>query len=307
MGKNQIALVNNKDTLKTILGAVSFQDSLRSVATKYMTADRVGKIALLATSRQPKLMQCTAASFLQSVVQAAELGLEFGGATGQAYLVPYKNGRLSKQAGRTVYECQFIPGYRGFLELAYRSGNVTFIDAQLVHEEDEFDYGYDYGAGKSPFIHHKPLMAADRGPVICAYSVICLKDSALPKIDFMSAEELEQIRQCSKSKDDGPWVTFPGEMQKKSIIRRSIKWIRTTPELTKAEEADNVDFDLTVATSVESDRQLGTEGCKRRLAASLQPEKATEPDEKVAGPEESHTREPGEDDVYEQTEQMEHV
>ena len=261
-----IALVSSKGTLKEILGEKGFRDSLQTVASKYMSADRVSKVALLAASRQPRLLQCTASSFLQSVINAAELGLEFGGATGQAYLIPYKSGYLSKQAGRPVYECKFLPGYRGFLELAYRSGHVTFIDAQLVHERDEFDYGYDYGGGGSPFIKHKPYLGSDKGSVICAYSVIMLKDASVPKIDFMSVQELDHIRDCSKSKQDGPWVTFPGEMQKKSIIRRSIKWIRTTPELTAAEEADSVDYDLNVLPA-EPEHTLGTDGCKKRLAA----------------------------------------
>ncbi len=283
---NQIALIHDKDSLKGILGEKGFQESLRAVANRYMSVERVAKVAMLAASRQPRLYSCTALSFLQSVVKAAELGLEFGGATGQGYLVPYKNGRLSASLHREVYECQFIPGYRGFIELAYRSGHVTFIDAQLVYEKDLpcFDYGFNYGADSSPFIRHKPFMGGDRGKVVCAYSVIMLKDSTLPKIDFMSADELEQIRQCSKSKDDGPWVTFPGEMQKKSILRRSIKWIRTTPELVQAEEADNVDYDLSGTTIIDADHELGTEGCKRRLAAAIGQQGPTEPEGTVEGP-----------------------
>jgi len=97
-----------------------------------------------------------------------------------------------------------------------------------------------------------------------------VKDSPFPKIDFMAVDELEQIRQSSKSKDDGPWVTWPHEMQKKSVLRRSIKWIPTTPELAAAEEADNVDYDLGITVpTVDTDRQLGTEGTKRRLAAAM--------------------------------------
>ncbi len=269
---NALSLIENKDTLKSLLDNASFRESMQAVATKYMTADRVVKVALLAASRQPKLFLCTAQSFLQSVIKGAELGLEFGGTTQQGYLIPYKNGYLSKKAGRDVYECQFLPGYRGFIELAYRSGNVSFIDVQLVCERDEFDYGFDYGMDKGPFIHHKPKLNGPRGIVVCGYSVIILKDSVLPKIDFMTAEELERVHQSSKSKDDGPWVTWPDEMRKKSVIRRSIKWIRTTPELAVAEEADNVDFDLGAAVQqIDADHQLGTEGTKKRLAGKIPP------------------------------------
>jgi len=282
-GGNQLALVWNKDNLNGLLKKDDFMESLQSVCTKYVTADRVIKIGLLAASRQPKLWQCTASSFLQSVIRAAELGLEFGGSTGHGFLVPYRNGYLSRQAGRDVYEAQFIPGYRGFIELAYRSGKIAFIDAQLVYEGDEFEYGYEYGVSRSPFIHHKPLMTGKRGLLKCAYSVIMLKDSPLPKIDYMTAADLETIRDCSKSRDDGPWKTFPGEMQKKSIIRRSIKWIPTTAELTLAEEADNADFDLTRAVvDGRTPQQLGNAGTRNRMLVAMTQAPTSEPAESGA-------------------------
>ena len=302
-GGNQIALVWNKDNLNGLLKKQDFMESLQSVCTKYLTPDRVMKLGLLAASRQNKLWQCTAASFLQAVIRGAELGLEFGGATGHGFLVPYRSGYLSRQAGRDVYEAQFIPGYRGFIELAYRSGNVAFIDAQLVYEGDEFDYSYEYGTAKSPFIHHKPLMTGPRGLLKCAYSVIMLKDSPVPKIDYMTAADLEMIRDCSKSKDDGPWKTFAGEMQKKSIIRRSIKWVPTTAELTLAEEADNVDFDLTRAV-IEGGppQQLGTAGTRNRMLAAMTQAPAPEPADPGevidAEPVESAQGMPGEPPVF---------
>src|SRR5512133_26226 len=99
---SSIVLVANKDTLKGVLDKPDFVESIRAVASQYLTQDRATKIALLACSRQPKLWQCTIPSFVQAVIKATELGLEFGGSTGQGYLVPYKNGYLSKQLNRDV-------------------------------------------------------------------------------------------------------------------------------------------------------------------------------------------------------------
>ena len=264
---NSIVLVANKDTLKGVLDKPDFVESIRAVASQYLTQDRATKIALLACSRQPKLWQCTVPSFVQAVIKATELGLEFGGSTGQGYLVPYKNGYLSRQMNRDVYEAQFIPGYRGFIELAYRSGNVLSIDVQLVYEKDEFDYGL----GDKPFVRHKPCLGDNRGKLVCAYSVVWLKESPIPKIDFMTVQQLEQIRNCSKSKDDGPWVTFPEEMQKKSLLRRSFKWIPTTQQIALAEELDNQDYDLTRAAVVTpgGNRQLGTDATRSRMLAAM--------------------------------------
>ena len=51
---------------------------------------------------------------------------------GQAYLIPFKN--------KGVLECQFQLGYKGMLDLAYRSGEVSVIQAHTVYENDMFEY-----------------------------------------------------------------------------------------------------------------------------------------------------------------------
>lgn len=65
-------------------------------------------------------------------MQAAQLGVEPNTPLGQAYLIPYRNhGQL---------ECQFQLGYKGLIDLAYRSGEITSISAHEVCENDDFEY-----------------------------------------------------------------------------------------------------------------------------------------------------------------------
>lgn len=45
---------------------------------------------------------------------------------GQAYLIPFWNGKARR------LECQFQLGYKGMIDLAYRSGRISSIQAHVV-------------------------------------------------------------------------------------------------------------------------------------------------------------------------------
>ena len=97
-----------------------------------ITAERFTRITLSALSTNPQHAQCTPKSFLGAMMTAAQLGLEPNTPLGQAYLIPYRN--------HGTLECQFILGYKGLIDLAHRSGEVSVIMAQIVYENDEFEY-----------------------------------------------------------------------------------------------------------------------------------------------------------------------
>ena len=240
-------LVRDKNTLKTLLESESMQQSLKNVASKYMTEEKIVKAALLALSRQPKLAQCTTTSFLTSMMKAAQLDLDFSGATGQAYLVPFKQ------------TCTLIVGYQGMIEVAYRSKNVEYIDAQLVYENDECIFNL----GTDPKIEHIPNMDGDRGKVKFGYAVVRLKGVAIPKIELMSDSEMLAIKARSRAKSEGPWVTDENEMKRKTVIRRVFKYIPKTSEILTAAEIDNMQYDY--GSQVAEEVRTGVEGLKDRL------------------------------------------
>jgi len=249
MANQKLAIIKDKNTLKELLSNDTFKEALSNIATKYMTADKVVKIALLAASRQPKLFNCTKQSFIQSAIKAAELGLDFAGQTGQGYLIPYGS------------ECQFIPGYQGLLELAYRSGQVSYIDAQIVYAKDKFDYDL----GDKPFISFKPnLLEDDRGKPVCAFAIVRLKGSEYPKVELMTYKQLMAVKGRSKAANNGPWKTDEPEMMRKTVVRRAFKYIPKTPEIDTALEADNQMYDLN-AQAIAENMNAGVDGLKDRL------------------------------------------
>src|SRR5690554_4947647 len=112
---------------------------------RHMDPDRLARIATTVMRQTPQLAQCTPESFLGALMTCAQLGLE-PGPLGHAYLVPY---------GREV---TFVPGYRGLLELARRSGQIRTIAAHVVKQNDEFEFEL----GLEPKLVHRPALR-DRG------------------------------------------------------------------------------------------------------------------------------------------------
>jgi len=211
----------------------SRKDLIAQVAPKHLTPDRLIKVALMARARNKALLLCSPESLLQAVINAAELGLEPSGLLGQAYLVPY---------GKDV---QLIPGYRGLIDLARRSGQISRIEAHVVHENDTFDISY----GIEPKLEHKPTLSANPGKPVAVYAIAKLKDGTT-QVEVMTISQVEAIRSRSKAAKSGPWVTDFEEMARKTVVRRLCKYLPLSPELQKALEFEE---------SIESGREAMVE------------------------------------------------
>ena len=192
-----------------------------------MTPERFTRIVTSAISTTPQLAQTTPQSFLGAMMTAAQLGLEPNTPLGQAYLLPYKNhGRL---------ECQFQLGYKGLIDLAYRSGQVTIIQAHEVRENDEFTYSF----GLEPSLRHVPARS-DRGEVICYYAMFRTKDGGFG-FEVMSREDVEaHARKYSKSYGSSfsPWATNFDEMAKKTVLKKCLKYAPLKSDFVRAVASD---------------------------------------------------------------------
>ena len=114
--------------------------------------ERFTRITLSALSTNAKLQETTPQSFLGAMMTAAQLGLEPNTPLGQAYLIPFRN--------KGVLECQFQLGYKGLIDLAYRSGQISVIQAHTVYENDEFEYEL----GLDPKLKHVPAKGRQGKP-----------------------------------------------------------------------------------------------------------------------------------------------
>ena len=106
----------------------SMEKEIAKALPSVITPERFTRIELSAISVNPQLGQCTPASFLGAMMTSAQLGLEVNTPLGQAYVLPYRN--------KGTLEAQFQLGYKGLIDLAYRSGEVEVIQAHVVYENN---------------------------------------------------------------------------------------------------------------------------------------------------------------------------
>lgn len=205
---------------------VAYEPQFRNALPAHMDAKRFVRILLTEMTRNPKLADCTADSVMRSALQSAQTGLEPDSVRGQAYLIPYGQ------------ECTFVPGYRGLIELAYRSGRIQTFNAQTVYEGDTFELEL----GTSPRILHVPAPAPagkDERRRLGAYSVVLFKDGG-HSFEWMWEEDIQRTRNAysKASRQDAPWKTNPDEMRKKTVVRRHAKYLPQCPELQFAGQVD---------------------------------------------------------------------
>lgn len=205
------------------------KEQIAMALPRHMTAERVLRVAMTAIQRTPQLLDCTQRSLIGSIVQASQLGLETDGVLGHAYLVPFNN----RKTGQT--ECQLIPGYKGLIDLSRRSGQLSTVFAEIVYENDT----YDFCRGTEPKIDHKPTKKETTGPMVAAYAVAKLRDGAV-QFEWMWKRQIDAIRKGSKASNNGPWQTHYEEMAKKTVLRRLSKLLPMSVEMQKAVSLDEL-------------------------------------------------------------------
>ncbi|MDN7913720.1 recombinase RecT [Burkholderia cepacia] len=153
-----------------------FKPQMALALPKHLTADRMARLAVTAFSSTPKLQECEPKTIVAGIMTAATLGLEIG-VDGQGFLVPY---------GRT---CQFVPGWKGLVDLVSRSGRAT-VWTGAVFEGDEFDYAL----GDSPFIRHRPGEENDPDKITHVYAVGRVNGSEYPVIEVWTIRKVWKHR-----------------------------------------------------------------------------------------------------------------
>lgn len=225
--KNAIAEKNKEVSAVQAMGDLlkRMHTQIEKALPSVITPERFTRIALTAYSRNEKLQECTAESFLGSMMQAAQLGVEPNTPLGQAYLIPYRN--------KGVMEVQFQLGYRGMIDLAYRSGEVQNIQAHEVYENDTFEYEL----GLEPKLRHIPALK-DRGNVILYYAVFKLTNGGVG-FEVMSKEDVEAFaKKKSKTYGTGPWQSDFDAMAKKTLVKRLLKFAPLKSDFVRAVTAD---------------------------------------------------------------------
>lgn len=226
-GQTSTAIVPFKQKVESVRVLLDkAKPQIKLALPKHLNPDRMLRIAMTSVQRTPQLLDCDPTSLIAAVIQSAQLGLEPDGALGHAYLIPF---------GKTA---TLIPGYRGLVDLARRSGQLSTISAHVVYEKDAFRYTY----GLDEKLVHEPYDGdEDPGKMTHAYAVAKLKDGGI-QFTVMSRREIMAIKNGSPGakKSDSPWnhKDREPEMWKKTAIRRLAKLLPMSIEMAQAIRLD---------------------------------------------------------------------
>lgn len=213
--------------------------AFRTVLPKVVDPERFSRLVLNAVKSTPDLMQCFGTqqgqmTVLLSAMKAAMIGLEPNTPLQHAWLLPRRN--------KGVMECELSIGYRGYLKLARRSGNIATIYAQEVRQHDEFEWwrGLD-----EDHLKFRPAPDDARGELTNAfavarftgggYSFIVLDRTAVEKRRAMSDSWKNE-----KSRPYSPWVKWTDEQWRKTAVRALAPYMDLSADVAEALAADEV-------------------------------------------------------------------
>ena len=196
---------------------------IAAVLPKHLTPERVLQMAATVIHRNPNIAKCGTPSLIGAVMQASILGFPPVEALGYCYFVPY---------GRDV---QFQIGYKGFVELARRSGQIKMIYAEVVREGDEFTCEF----GLEPKLIHKPKLDSSK-QLTHVYAVAHYADGGHNFV-VLSKSEVERLRCRNASQrgmPTGAWATDYEAMAKGKALKQLSKYLPLNIDLQTSFNSD---------------------------------------------------------------------
>lgn len=152
---NQVQHQQNKQppALKTFFESANVQNKIKELVGKN-AATFATSVMQIANSNS-MLKTADPMSIFNAACMAATLNLPLQNGLGFAYIVPFKNNKEKKT------EAQFQIGYKGFIQLAQRSGQfkrlvaVPVYEKQLIEEDPINGYVFDWK--QKPTQEEKPI------------------------------------------------------------------------------------------------------------------------------------------------------
>lgn len=154
------------------------------------------------------LSQCSVESIEDALMASATMGLS---------LNPYMQlGSIIRFKGSAV----FMPMYKGLITLAKRNGRIRKLIAYPVYDGEKFEVSL----GLEPNIVHVPDVfgcMGDSDRIVAVYAAAFFGDDV--QFEVMNRRQIDDVR--SSSSTDRVWGPHFGEMARKTVIKRLIKYL----------------------------------------------------------------------------------
>lgn len=214
----------------------------------------IGEVKV-AVARAPNLMECDTVSVFDALTTCAQLGLSPSGRLGSAYLIPFKT------------KCTLVIGYKGLVDLAYRSGEVVGFGAQVVYDNEPFEVteGFDLT------IHKHDRETDTAGQLRAVYAWATMRGGYTVKVLMWRREVLAiKARAPGAAKSDSPWITHEAEQWKKTALRRLSKLLPLSPQksagLMRAIESEDAQWEEMGPLDITPEPEAPAKGTERLKA-----------------------------------------
>lgn len=246
-------------TLGEAFGCGEFLDRIKQSAPAHVKPQRMLRTFIQATSRTPDLLKCNMRSVLGAMLTCSEVGLEPNTPLQHAFLIPFARSKWNPQTRQREdmgHEVQLIFGYPGLLDLAFRSGHVTSVHADVVWTAESKDKGrFSFAYGTDAHLRHVPMgHHEDLEKPVWVYAHANLTNGqafeVMPWADVIRIRNQSQGFQAAlrakeqgegsakpyipRSWTDAPWVKHEVPMAKKTAFRSLWKWLPHSVELAGA-------------------------------------------------------------------------
>lgn len=230
---NQIANTNGGSNLKGLLKSPAIQNQLNNLL-KDRSSQFASSLITLA-SNDPQLNDAEPMSIISGAIQAAQLSLPLEKQFGFVYLIPFNT--KNRQTNQWEKKAQFVLGYKGYIQLAQRSGQYSRINVGNVHEGQL----KSWDPFKEELEFDPNAKASDE---VIGYFGFFRLLNGFEKTVYWTREQIEDHRiQNNKGKNkkqlSGVWASNYDAMAQKTVIRSMLsRWGILSTEMQQAILAD---------------------------------------------------------------------
>ncbi|NQO27228.1 recombinase RecT [Streptococcus suis] len=244
MTTNQLAKFDSM-TPQQAFNSTAVLEKFRSVLNGRETQFVTSLLSIINSNNY--LAKATNTSIMNAAMKAATLNLPIEPSLGMAYVVPYNRSEKQGNTWVKINEAQFQMGYRGFIQLAQRSGQIRNINCDIVYKEEFLRYDKVYGT------LHLTDEQVDSGEVIGYFASLELINGFRKMIFWKKEKVIAHAQKYSKTYDKNtgdfkpgtPWNVEFDAMAQKTLIKELLsKYAPLSVELQEAIMADNEDSNV---------------------------------------------------------------
>ena len=228
--------IAKKPSFSVAINTTQFKSAINNALQDPDRARRFTASIVSAVSTNPALQECDAGTIVTAALLGESLNLSPSPQLGQYYLVPFND------SNRGCKVAQFQLGYKGYMQLAMRSGEIKKLVAIEVKEGELIKYDPFDGTFEAKYIEDEELRA--QTPTVGYYAMFELLNGFRQILYWSKAKMERHALEYSKGYKAKKGYTFWEKdfdgMARKTMLRQLISkgGCPMSIEMQKAYEAD---------------------------------------------------------------------